>query len=99
VKRSKEELLSAISAILGDNTSDEALTIIEDISDSFETSQPDEDWKVKYDQLDADWRKRYKERFFSEGTTHREAVEEQEENVKEDGEKKTYDELFEEREG
>lgn len=100
--RNKDELLTAMSTLLGDNTSDEALGFIEDFTDtfgSFEAKEPGEDWKTKYNQLDADWRKRYRDRFFGGGTTPEEVVEEQEENVKEDGEKRTYEELFEEREG
>lgn len=100
--RNKEELLTAINTLLSENTSDEALGFIEDFTDtftSFEGREQGEDWKTKYDQLDADWRARYKERFFNPGTTPEEAISEQEENVSDDGEKRTYEELFEEREG
>ena len=98
-KRSKEELLASVNALLGENISDEALTFIEDLSDSVDVESDSVDWKAKYAQLDADWRKRYKERFMGTSTTPEEVVTEQEENVEEDGEKRSYEELFEEREG
>ena len=98
-KRSKEELLASINTLLGENISDEALTFIEDLSDSVEVESDSEGWKAKYDQLDADWRKRYKDRFMGVSTTPEDVKTEQEENVEEDGEKRSYEELFEEREG
>ena len=98
-KRSKEELLASVNALLGENITDEALTFIEDLSDSVEVSNVSDDWKTRYEQLDADWRKRYKDRFMGVSTTPEEVKTEQEENVNEDGEKRSYDELFEEREG
>lgn len=100
--RNKEELLSAINTLLAENTSDEALGFIEDFTDtftSFEGKEPSEDWKTKYDQLDADWRARYKERFFNPGVSPEEVIDEQKENVSDDGDKRTYEELFKEREG
>lgn len=101
--RTREELLSAISARIGDDTSDEALGIIEDLTDTladFET-RAGEDWKRKYEENDAGWRKKYKERFFNSGpgTNPEEVVEEQEEDVKDDGKTITFDDLFKEREG
>ena len=98
-KRSKEELLASVNALLGENITDEALTFIEDLSDSVEVSNDSDDWKTRYEQLDADWRKRYKDRFIGVSTTPEEVKKEQEENVNKDGEKRSYEELFEEREG
>lgn len=51
-----------------------------------------EEWKGKY----YDMRDKYAERFFTSGA---EVKEEQKENVKEDGKVKTFEELFERREG
>lgn len=50
------------------------------------------DWESRYRDLES----KYRERFF---TTPREVKEEQKEDVIEDGKKKSYEELFEEREG
>lgn len=57
----------------------------------------DKDWTTKFDDSNRSWRERYIARF--EGTSPSEVVEEQIEDVKEDGEQLTYDDLFETREG
>lgn len=71
--RSKTEILESIRNILGDNTSDDALTLLEDAEDTltdFETkAAPDPDavdWESRYRENDAAWRQRYKDRFFSD---------------------------------
>lgn len=94
--RSKEELLASIKGILGDNTSDEALALIEDTTDTLaDLSGRIEnagDWQKKYEDNDAEWRKKYRDRFY-------EGVKEEETDDKKDDtvvEKLTYDSLFEE---
>lgn len=57
----------------------------------------DKDWATKFDDSNRSWRERYIARF--EGTSPSEVVEEQVEDVKEDGTQLTYDDLFETREG
>lgn len=98
--KTKDELIAAISAAVGDN--DEGLQILEDFSDTF-ADMDGEYWKRKYEENDADWRKRYKERFMQgapePGTTLEGIIEGQTKQVKEDGEKRTFEELFEEVEG
>lgn len=59
-----DEILSSVSAIIGDNNSDEALTLLEDIQDTF-NDRDNTDWKQKYEENDREWRNRYKERFLS----------------------------------
>ena len=65
----KDELLASLKGILGDNTSDEALKLLEDASDTitdFENKTKDTTaWEEKYNKLDNDWRTKYRERFFS----------------------------------
>ena len=67
--RSKDEILASIKTRIGDDTSDEAIALVEDINDSFDdlTSRVNEagDWKAKYEQNDKEWRDKYKERFFT----------------------------------
>lgn len=109
---SKEDFLTAIKTRVGDDVSDDSMKFIEDMTDTYnsltESSAKDdgEDWKTKYEELDKTWREKYKARFFESGntnssnkTTADEAKDEQEEDVKDDGENVTFDELFEEREG
>ena len=63
MKKTLEELLSVAKAYIKEDTSDEALGLIEDIKDSF--APEGEDWKAKYEENDKAWRAKYKERFFS----------------------------------
>lgn len=67
--RTREELLTQIRDIIGDSTEDNALSILEDVTDTYadlETRAADQtDWKSKYDQLDQEWRQRYRDRFTS----------------------------------
>lgn len=64
MKRSLEELLESAKNILGENSSDEALAFIEDITDSY--SKPEVDWEAKYKENDAQWRQKYRDRFYSD---------------------------------
>lgn len=72
--KSKDEIMKAIKDRLGDDSSDEALGLIEDVSDTFDSleTQVSEsgDWKTKYETNDKEWREKYKERFFSSGTNN-----------------------------
>lgn len=96
-----DEIMEAIRKRIGEDTSDEAISLMEDVTDTFtdyETKVADKtDWKSKYDEMDASWRKKYMERF--SGRSGDDIKEEQDEDVKEDGETKTFNELFKEREG
>lgn len=96
----KNTMMNRLKELFGDNESDEAISFIEDVSDTFDSlsnaSGDSEEWKTKYEENDAAWRKKYRDRFFGTGE---EAKEEQEEDVQDDSEVKTFDELFKEREG
>ena len=65
--KSMEDLLKAVTDRIGEDTSDEALALLEDVSDTlkdYETRLADTtDWKEKYQQNDEEWRRKYKERF------------------------------------
>lgn len=99
----KDELMEKLRIIIGEQLSDEAVSFIEDITDTINEYEGreyvgEEEWKRRYDELDKGWRKRYRDRFFN-GTDVDMVVKEQETDVKDDGEIKTFEELFEEREG
>ena len=102
--RTRDEILAAVRSRLGDDTSDDALAIIEDIDDTFKDyeTRTGEDWKSKYDELDAQWRKRYRDRFFqkadNEETTPKDVKNDNEEDLKEESEVKDFNELFSEKE-
>lgn len=96
----RETLMNRLRERFGNDESDEAISFIEDVSDTFDSlssaSGDSKEWKTKYEENDAAWRKKYRDRFFGTGE---EAKEDQEEDVKDDSEVKTFDELFKEREG
>lgn len=67
--RTREELLASINGLVGESTTDETISIIEDLTDTladFEDRVSDStDWRNRYEQNDAEWRRRYRDRFFT----------------------------------
>lgn len=70
--RTSEELLESIKARIGDQTDDETIAFLEDVTDTMNDlntrASGQEDWKKKYEDNDADWRKKYTDRFFIGGS-------------------------------
>ena len=103
----KEEFMARLRERIGEDNSDEALSFIEDMEDTYNdletksSSNNDEEWQKKYDELDNSWREKYKARFFNSETTPDDVKKEQKKDVQEDGEAGdvSFDDLFEEREG
>lgn len=93
-KLSKDELLEKVRAYVGDRTDDETIEIIEDISDSFDTSDADE-WKQKYEDNDKMWRDKYVSRFYDKKEEELDTPTEHEEEEKEYS---SYEDLFEKEE-
>lgn len=90
-KLSKDELIEKVKKYVGDRTDDETIEIIEDITDSIDTSDADE-WKRKFEENDKTWRDRYVSRFFDKKEEDPETPTEHEEEEKEYN---TYEDLFE----
>lgn len=67
--KNKDEILESIKTRVGDNTDDETISLLEDVSDTLtdlETrASGGEGWKTKYEENDKLWRERYTNRFFS----------------------------------
>lgn len=67
--KTREELLQSIRARVGEQTDDETISFLEDVTDTLtdlETrANSDENWEQRYKDNDAEWRKKYTERFFS----------------------------------
>ena len=67
--KSKTELLETLNQIIGENSGDNAIELLEDLSDTlddFEQRTSDTtNWKNKYEENDKEWREKYKNRFFS----------------------------------
>ena len=67
---SKEDLLKKANSIIGDNPSDEALSLLEDISDTLEDNNDISEYTKKITELenkvatiDKEWRDKYRARF------------------------------------
>ena len=66
--KGKEELVASLKAVLGDTPTDDGVTLLEDLTDSFSDLEKqkkdlDAEWNAKYDILDKEWKQRYTERF------------------------------------
>lgn len=108
--KSKDELLSTIKTIIGDAPSDEAISLLEDLSDTLDnsTGESTENDKKKIEELekqvkdmDEMWRKRYTERFFNPSDKTSDEIETEQEQTKveeEDNTPKTFGDLFGEQE-
>lgn len=93
-KLSKDELIEKVKKYVGDRTDDETIELIEDISDSFDSSDADK-WKQKYEDNNKMWRDKYISRFVEKKEDKIDAPKEHE------GEEKEYnsfEDLFEKEE-
>ena len=71
--RTREEILNSVRNRIGDDNSDDALSLIEDLTDTMsdlenKANNDGQNWKQKYEENDATWRKKYRDRFFSGGS-------------------------------
>ena len=92
-------LLEELRNVIGDRTDDDALALIERVSEL--ESQSIDDLKNKItelegqmEQLDKDWRKRYRDRFYEGEEKDEERIEEA--GSEEEAESVSIDDLFEE---
>ena len=99
-KLTQKEILEKAKSIIGDRTDDDALSFLEDITDTISDSG-DDDWKSKYEteveakkQLDLDWRKKYSDRFFATDSTNKDETNPA--NI-DKGKEKTEEEIKEEK--
>ena len=96
--RTKDEILASIHSKIGEDNSDEAIALVEDINDTFEDlstkASSTVDWEKKYNELDADWRKKYTERFFTPSSDVDPIAEELKKEVPDEKKVLTYEDLF-----
>ena len=65
----REDFFNAVNARVGTDTSDEALTFLEDMTDTYTSlekagqNEEQEDWHQKYIENDEAWRIKYQRRF------------------------------------
>lgn len=93
-KLTKNELIEKVRKYVGDRTDDETIEIIEDISDSIDSSDADE-WKQKFEENDKMWRDKYISRFLEKKEDEPDTPSEHEEEEKEYN---SFEDLFEEEE-
>ena len=93
-KLSKDELIEKVRKYVGDRKDDDTIEIIEDISDSIDSSEVDE-WKKKYEENDKMWRDRYISRFAEKEEDEPDTPTEHDEEEKEYN---SFEDLFEEEE-
>lgn len=94
----KDELIEKIKARLGEDTSDEAIALLEDITDTIgdyeEKTKDNTLWENKYKENDEAWRQRYRNRFYGKEEQNDEDL-----GLKDEDEKPkqlSFDELFKE---
>lgn len=93
-KLSKDELIEKVRKYVGDRTDDETIEIIEDITDSIDSSDADE-WKRRYEENDKMWRDKYISRFVEKKEDELDTPTEHEEEEKEYN---SFEDLFEKEE-
>lgn len=97
--KSKQEILDEIGVLVGAETSDEVLAVIEDVTDTIDEYErkigDDTDWEAKYNELDTQWREKYKARFFDSDAEDVAEEAEAEADAEEADETLTYEDLFE----
>lgn len=87
MKLGKEELLTKVKSYIGERTDDESISLIEDITDSFEESTDNSEEIDRLKSENEDLRRKYIERF---------TVSDLQETGKEPVEMNSYDDLFKE---
>lgn len=66
MKKSKADIISELKAFIGDNNSDEAISLIENVSDSINENDESEELRRQLEEQDKAWRQRYIDRFNNE---------------------------------
>lgn len=96
--RNKDEFFNLLHERLGEDSSDEAISFMEDVTDTYNdlerrASSANSDWEKRYHDLDETWKKRYRHRFFSgEGGTPNER--ERDNEPDDDPENISFNDLF-----
>jgi hypothetical protein len=93
--RTRDEILEMIRTRVGEQTDDETISFLEDVTDTLteletRANGDGENWEQRYRDNDAEWRKKYKERFFSSEPDDSKEPKQEEEEKK----PKTFEDLF-----
>ena len=92
--RTREDILETIRTRIGDQTDDETISFLEDVTDTLTDLETranggGENWEQRYKDNDEEWRRKYKERFFSS-----EPGEQKPKQGEEEEKPKTFEDLF-----
>ena len=95
----RDEFFTKLHERIGTDTSEDALSFIEDMSDTYDELErrangDGEDWEKKYHDLDEAWKTKYKNRFFHGGSNYRPDFDNYEEDEPKDKSEITVKELF-----
>lgn len=95
---SKEDFINRVKARMGEDMSDEDISFLEDMTDTFEDLEEradGENWRERYDELDRTWRQKYIDRFNGAVESDADFIEDQPGEDEIEYEKpKTYEDLF-----
>lgn len=97
----KEEFFERLKGRVGDDSSDDAINFLEDMTDTYNDLEQksmnnnNEDWEKKYRENDAAWKKRYTNRFFNGSPSYNTDREIDEKEDEYDPNSVTIDKLFE----
>lgn len=100
---SRDELLEKTRTLLGERTDDEAITFIEDVTDTYDSisdaksGYTEEEVTAKVNEVEEKWRKKYRDRFF--GTGEDDDDDDEPDGGNTDTEEVTIDDLFDKKEG
>lgn len=90
--KTKEELMTQLGAYIGDDTSDEVLGLMKDISDTLDGANVERVHQLEQEKADLDksWRERYRDTFLR-GTPDDSGIDPEEDEPKRP---KTFEDLF-----
>lgn len=68
---SREEFVQKMKDRIGEDTSDESLAFLEDMTDTYDdldkkAKGDGKDWKAEAERIDAEWRAKYRDRFYNQ---------------------------------
>lgn len=92
--KTRDEILNTVRGLISDDTTDDALNLFSDISDTFDSLTDDKNtnYKQLYEDNDRQWREKYRDRFMS-GKPEREEDDDPEPDERK---KYSYENLFKE---
>ena len=98
--RTKEEIFEMVHQRIGNDSSDESIKFLEDVTDTMndldkKANGGGTDWEKKYHELDESWKAKYKHRFFNgEGGNYDPTISEKKSGDEYDPESITVEQLF-----